>query len=273
MKDQIRRSRADLAQRLADAARPLTVPHPRTRPPPDHHQHRPGHRHPRPLRLHRRARHHRRRRHLTFALPPRYAARLFNAQAAGAGEQRLRQGLKEMYFQKGGRRAGSLEEVRVTDVEHLEFELEQSGQVNAVIPGPRRSGTYGVLGASCGERNSAPLTRCMGRPVSGWPGKAFWTAGDCPAPGDVGSGHTARPVPGSLGTGRVGGPRVNTGHPGVRAVGCWGQSRTEPGVMVTGGAAPRQADLGRNAEITVPRQPGTSPGGFPWQKRPGHRRR
>ncbi|MFI2508679.1 telomere-protecting terminal protein Tpg [Streptomyces sp. NPDC018972] len=66
-------------------------------------------------------------RHLTVALPPQYAARLFDAQQAGAGDQQLQQiaaeGLKEAYFQDSGRRAGSLEEVRFTDVEHLEFEL------------------------------------------------------------------------------------------------------------------------------------------------------
>ncbi|MFG3518394.1 telomere-protecting terminal protein Tpg [Streptomyces bobili] len=66
-------------------------------------------------------------RHLTIALPPQHAARLFDAQEAGATEQRLREiaaeALKEAYFQDGGRRAGSLEEVRFTDVEHLEFDL------------------------------------------------------------------------------------------------------------------------------------------------------
>lgn len=66
-------------------------------------------------------------RHLTVALPPQYAARLFNAHEAGAGERELQQiaaeGLKETYFQDGGRRAGSLEEVRFTDIEHLEFDL------------------------------------------------------------------------------------------------------------------------------------------------------
>ncbi|MFF5859846.1 telomere-protecting terminal protein Tpg [Streptomyces sp. NPDC012751] len=66
-------------------------------------------------------------RHLTVALPPHYAARLFDAQEAGARDQQLQQivaeGLKEVYFQDGGRRAGSLEEVRITDVQHLEFEL------------------------------------------------------------------------------------------------------------------------------------------------------
>ncbi|MGI5485009.1 telomere-protecting terminal protein Tpg [Streptomyces lavendofoliae] len=66
-------------------------------------------------------------RHLTVALPPQYAARLFDTQEAGATDQQLQQivaeGLKEVYFQDGGRRAGSLEEVRFTDVQHLEFDL------------------------------------------------------------------------------------------------------------------------------------------------------
>ncbi|MFI5572505.1 telomere-protecting terminal protein Tpg [Streptomyces sp. NPDC051740] len=66
-------------------------------------------------------------RHLTVALPPRYAARLFDAQQTGAGDQRLREivaeALKEVYFQDSGRRAGQLEEVRFTDIEHLEFDL------------------------------------------------------------------------------------------------------------------------------------------------------
>ncbi|MFF7161741.1 telomere-protecting terminal protein Tpg [Streptomyces sp. NPDC008086] len=66
-------------------------------------------------------------RHLTVALPPRYAARLFNAQEQGATDQQLQQiaaeALKEVYFQDNGRRAGQLEEVRFTDIEHLEFDL------------------------------------------------------------------------------------------------------------------------------------------------------
>lgn len=73
----------------------------------DHRQHR--HRHPRPQRLHRADRHHRRDRirHLTVALPPQYAARLFDAQQQGATDQRPQEiaseGLKEVYFQDGGR--------------------------------------------------------------------------------------------------------------------------------------------------------------------------
>ncbi|MER5916942.1 XRE family transcriptional regulator [Streptomyces sp. NPDC001982] len=66
-------------------------------------------------------------RHLTVALPPRYAARLFDAREAGASDQQLQQiaaeALKDVYFQDSGRRAGQLEEVRFTDIEHLEFDL------------------------------------------------------------------------------------------------------------------------------------------------------
>ncbi|PWJ04825.1 DNA-binding protein [Streptomyces sp. NWU49] len=66
-------------------------------------------------------------RHLTVALPPQHAARLFDAQEAGAGDRQLQEitaeALREVYFQDGGRRAGSLEEVRFTDIEHLEFDL------------------------------------------------------------------------------------------------------------------------------------------------------
>ncbi|WP_435813105.1 telomere-protecting terminal protein Tpg [Streptomyces werraensis] len=66
-------------------------------------------------------------RQLTVALPPQYAARLFDAQQQGADERRLMkitaEGLKEVYFQDVGRRVGSLEEVRFTDVEHVGFEL------------------------------------------------------------------------------------------------------------------------------------------------------
>ncbi|MBD0420341.1 XRE family transcriptional regulator [Streptomyces sp. NPDC052309] len=66
-------------------------------------------------------------RHLTVALPPQYAARLFDAQQTGATDQQLQQitaeALKEVYFQDNGRRAGQLEEVRFTDVEHVEFDL------------------------------------------------------------------------------------------------------------------------------------------------------
>ncbi|MFJ9641434.1 telomere-protecting terminal protein Tpg [Streptomyces sp. NPDC101178] len=66
-------------------------------------------------------------RHLTLALPPQHAARLFAAQEQGANDARLQEiaaeALKQVYFQDGGRRAGSLDEVRFTDIEHIEFDL------------------------------------------------------------------------------------------------------------------------------------------------------
>ncbi|MGX1886986.1 telomere-protecting terminal protein Tpg [Streptomyces sp. NPDC055287] len=65
-------------------------------------------------------------RHLTVALPPEFAARLFDAQEAGASEQQLRdiaaEGLQEIYFKDRGRRAGGLL-VEFTDLEHIEFDL------------------------------------------------------------------------------------------------------------------------------------------------------
>ncbi|MFE0448627.1 telomere-protecting terminal protein Tpg [Streptomyces fungicidicus] len=65
-------------------------------------------------------------RHLTLALPPHHAARLFDAQDTGAGEQQLRalaaEALGEVYFRDGGRRAAGLE-VEFTDVEHVQFDL------------------------------------------------------------------------------------------------------------------------------------------------------
>lgn len=65
-------------------------------------------------------------RHLTLALPPRHAARLFEAQETGASEQQLRdiaaEALGEVYFRDNGRRAHGLE-VEFTDLEHLEFDL------------------------------------------------------------------------------------------------------------------------------------------------------
>ncbi|MFB7293361.1 telomere-protecting terminal protein Tpg [Actinacidiphila glaucinigra] len=63
---------------------------------------------------------------ITQALPPQYAARLFDAQEAGAGEQQLRaiaaEGLQEIYFRDRGRRAAGLE-VEFTDIDYIDFEL------------------------------------------------------------------------------------------------------------------------------------------------------
>ncbi|MGV9563799.1 telomere-protecting terminal protein Tpg [Streptomyces sp. NPDC003480] len=65
-------------------------------------------------------------RHLTVALPPQYAARLFETKDAGGTEQQLRdiaaEGLQEMYFKDQGRRAQGLL-VEFTDVEQVEFDL------------------------------------------------------------------------------------------------------------------------------------------------------
>ncbi|MFE9968925.1 telomere-protecting terminal protein Tpg [Streptomyces sp. NPDC005525] len=65
-------------------------------------------------------------RHLTVALPPTYAARLFEARDQGASDQQLQQiaaeGLQEAYFKDGGRRAAGLL-VEYTDLEHIEFDL------------------------------------------------------------------------------------------------------------------------------------------------------
>ncbi|MFF3566109.1 telomere-protecting terminal protein Tpg [Streptomyces sp. NPDC002574] len=63
---------------------------------------------------------------ITQTLPPAYAARLFDAQDAGAGEQQLRtiaaEGLQEIYFRDRGRRAAGLQ-VEFTDIDYLDFEL------------------------------------------------------------------------------------------------------------------------------------------------------
>ncbi|MDO0930155.1 XRE family transcriptional regulator [Streptomyces sp. TG1A-8] len=128
-KDQIRRPRADLAARLADAVRARWQPRIRE-------QARRQAATSTGLVVDTRARFgftaapgtsdDARVRHLTIALAPQHAARLFDAQDAGASEQQLRaiaaEGLGEMYFRDGGRRAHGLE-VEFTDVEHLEFDL------------------------------------------------------------------------------------------------------------------------------------------------------
>jgi transcriptional regulator with XRE-family HTH domain len=63
-------------------------------------------------------------RRLTQHLPPAYAARLFDAQSAGATEQQLQaiaaEGLQEVYFKDRGRRAHDLE-VEFTDIDYVEW--------------------------------------------------------------------------------------------------------------------------------------------------------
>ncbi|MFF9607657.1 telomere-protecting terminal protein Tpg [Streptomyces sp. NPDC014684] len=131
VKDQIRRPRPDLAERLADAVRARWQPRIRE-------QARKQAATSTGIIIDTRARFgftaapgttdDARLRHLTLALalPPAYASRLFDAQAAGATEQQLRaitaEGLGETYFRDGGRRAHGLE-VEFTDVEQLDFDL------------------------------------------------------------------------------------------------------------------------------------------------------
>ncbi|MFJ6686731.1 telomere-protecting terminal protein Tpg [Streptomyces werraensis] len=129
VRDQIRRPRPDLAQRLADAVRSRWQPRVRAQ---ARHQAATA----TGIVIDTRARFgftaapgttdDARIRHLTLALPPAHAARLFDAQDAGAGEQQLRdlaaEALGEVYFCDGGRRAHGLE-VELTDIEHLDFEL------------------------------------------------------------------------------------------------------------------------------------------------------
>ncbi|WP_329030920.1 MULTISPECIES: telomere-protecting terminal protein Tpg [unclassified Streptomyces] len=65
-------------------------------------------------------------RHLTVALPPTYAARLFETRERGGSDRQLQEiaaeGLQEIYFKDGGRRAQGLL-VEYTDLEHVAFDL------------------------------------------------------------------------------------------------------------------------------------------------------
>ncbi|MEU1011014.1 XRE family transcriptional regulator [Streptomyces sp. NPDC005890] len=129
VKDQIRRPRADLAARLADAVRARWQPRIREQ---ARHQAATA----TGLVIDTRARFgftaapgttdDARVRHLTLALPPAHAARLFDAQQAGATDDQLRditaEALGEVYFRDGGRRAAGLL-VKFTNVEQLDFEL------------------------------------------------------------------------------------------------------------------------------------------------------
>lgn len=91
------------------------------------HDRRHRHRHPGPLRVHRSPRHHRRpaaAAHHPWPAPA-YAARLFDAHAAGAAEQQLQdivaEGLQEIYFKDRGRRAHGLL-VDLTDIDYLDVD-------------------------------------------------------------------------------------------------------------------------------------------------------
>ncbi|MEU0836223.1 XRE family transcriptional regulator [Streptomyces sp. NPDC005969] len=64
-------------------------------------------------------------RRITQHLPPEYAARLFDAQAASAADSQLQavvaEGLQEQYFKDGGRRAQGLL-VEFTDIDYVELD-------------------------------------------------------------------------------------------------------------------------------------------------------
>lgn len=63
---------------------------------------------------------------ITQHLPPAYAARLFDAQTAGATEEQLQniaaEGLQEIYFKDSGRRADGLS-VEFTDIDYVELDF------------------------------------------------------------------------------------------------------------------------------------------------------
>ena len=67
-----------------------------------------------------------RERRITEHLPSEYAERLFEAQASGAGEEELQdiiaEGLQEVYFKDGGRRAAGLT-VRFNSVDYIETQI------------------------------------------------------------------------------------------------------------------------------------------------------
>ncbi|MER5201087.1 telomere-protecting terminal protein Tpg [Streptomyces sp. NPDC002755] len=62
-------------------------------------------------------------RRLTIHLPPEYAGRLFDAQRHGASDTEMRaivaEGLQEIYFKDGGRRADHLE-VELNDIDYID---------------------------------------------------------------------------------------------------------------------------------------------------------
>ncbi|MEU6687709.1 XRE family transcriptional regulator [Streptomyces sp. NPDC046832] len=128
VKNQIRRPRADLAQRMADAVRERWQPQVRKRR--QQQAATTG-----GITVETRARFgytapigttdDGRFRRLTVHLPPAYARRLFDARDSGASDQQMRgviaEGLKEIYFQDGGSRAMGLSDVEINDIDYLDL--------------------------------------------------------------------------------------------------------------------------------------------------------
>ncbi|MCX5207560.1 helix-turn-helix transcriptional regulator [Streptomyces sp. NBC_00237] len=65
-------------------------------------------------------------RRVTVELPAHHARLLFDAQDSGANDQKLREivadGIREVYFQDGGRRARDLNEVELKSIDYLDIE-------------------------------------------------------------------------------------------------------------------------------------------------------
>ncbi len=80
-----------------------------------------------------------------------------------ATEQQLREiaaeGRQEVDFQDNGRRAGQLEEVRFTDIEHLEFDLWQPCPEQPASPGVTEGFSWRVSARVGGLRASGGGTR------------------------------------------------------------------------------------------------------------------
>ncbi|MEU3491190.1 telomere-protecting terminal protein Tpg [Streptomyces massasporeus] len=129
VKDQIRRPRSDLAQRLVDAVRARWQPQVRKRR--QQQAATTG-----GITVETRARFgytapigttdDGRFRRLTVHLPPDYARRLFDARDSGASDQQMRgiiaEGFKYVYFQDGGSRATGLSDVEINDIDYLDLD-------------------------------------------------------------------------------------------------------------------------------------------------------
>ncbi|MGW7513096.1 telomere-protecting terminal protein Tpg [Streptomyces massasporeus] len=129
VKDQIRRPRSDLAQRLVDAVRARWQPQVRKRR--QQQAATTG-----GITVETRARFgytapigttdDGRFRRLTVHLPPDYARRLFDARDSGASDQQMRgiiaEGFKDVYFQDGGSRATGLSDVEINDIDYLDLD-------------------------------------------------------------------------------------------------------------------------------------------------------
>lgn len=66
-------------------------------------------------------------RRLNVRLPPAYAQRLFDARERGDSEQTMQEivadGIREVYFQDGGRRARDLTEIEIKNIDYLDIEF------------------------------------------------------------------------------------------------------------------------------------------------------